>query len=383
MNITLIAAALPPQLDGIGDYTAQLAKELARATCVSVLTCTEQPHTPLPDVKIVPAFDPIKPETCARLPALIQSEAPDWVVLQYQPFAYGKWGLNLYLPRALAQLKKQSPRTRFALMVHEPFVPIESWKRAIMTTWQRWQLWRLGQSADIVFFSIDPWAQRFRKWFPGKPTLHLPVGSSIPAVAISAQEARARLGIVAETLVLGFFGTVHASRLLDYVYDAAAAIRDSGQQVRVLYMGPHGHAVRQAMGDIPLLAEGPLEAEEISRRFAALDIYLAAFDDGISTRRTSLMTALQHGVATVGTWGERTDTLLKQEDGSAFLLSEAHSSSEFCAHAVRLAQNPDLRRQIGAQGQRLYEAQFAWPQIAKRMLAAFTAHDSVPARKTS
>ena len=106
MKITLIAAALPPQLDGIGDYTAQLAEELARTTCVSVLTCTEQSHTPLPGVKIVPAFDPAKPETCVRLPALIQAESPDWVVLQYQPFAYGKWGRNLYLPRAMAQAQK-------------------------------------------------------------------------------------------------------------------------------------------------------------------------------------------------------------------------------------------------------------------------------------
>ena len=266
-------------------------------------------------------------------------------------------------------------------MVHEPFVPIESWKRAIMTTWQRWQLWQLGHSADVVFFSIDPWVQRFRKWFPGKPVLHLPVGSSIPYVAVSAQEARARLGIPEETIVMGFFGTAHASRLLNYVYDAAVAVRASGRQVRVLYMGPHGQVVRQAMGDIPLLAEGPLEAEEISRRFAALDIYLAAFDDGISARRSSLMTSLQHGVSTVGTWGERTDALLKQEDGSAFLLSEAHSSGEFCNHALRLAQNPDLRRQIGAQGQRLYETRFAWPQIAKQMLSAFTTHASVSARK--
>ena len=382
MKITMICAALPPQLDGLGDYTAQLAAELVQRNRVTVLTCEGEQHKSIPGVKIVPAFRPDLPGSCVRLLPFIEAEAPDWVVLQYQPFAYGKWGRNLYLPHVMAQMKRQMPVVRQAVMVHEPFVPIEDWKRAIMTTWQRWQLWQLGHSADVVFFSIDPWAQRFRRWFPGKPVLHLPVGANIPRVAVSRSGGTRPVGNIGR--ISGsrhFWHGACPSRLLNYAYDAVVAVRNSGRQVVVLYMGPHGQTVQQVMGDIPLIAEGPLDAEEISRRFAAVDIYLAPFDDGISTRRGSLMAALQHGVATVGTCGSRTDTLLKQEDGSAFLLAEAHSSDEFCAHTLRLAQSADLRRQIGTQGQRLYETRFAWPQIAKQMLSAFTDHASISARK--
>jgi len=114
----------------------------------------------------------------------IETDTPDWLLLQYNPFSYGRWGLNLDLPLVIRDIKRRQPFIRIALMGHEPFVPISNWRSAIMTTWQRWQLWMLGRSADVVFFSIQPWARKFQTWWPNKPVLHLPVGSNIPRLPI-------------------------------------------------------------------------------------------------------------------------------------------------------------------------------------------------------
>src|SRR5207244_1468495 len=114
-----------------------------------------------------------QPRSTAQIGRCVEADRPDWVLLQYNPFSYGRWGLNPYLPLVMWRLRRRCPETRFALLVHEPFVPITSWKFAIETVWQRWQLWLLGQNADLIFFSIEPWAQRFRSWFPHKPVLHL------------------------------------------------------------------------------------------------------------------------------------------------------------------------------------------------------------------
>jgi glycosyltransferase involved in cell wall biosynthesis len=265
-------------------------------------------------------------------------------------------------------MKRRSPATGFALMVHEPFVDAENWKFVVMTTWQRWQLRMLGKTADVVFLSIDPWAQRFRRWFPDKQVLHLPVSSNIPLEPMTRAAARARLGIDSETLVLGTFGTAHPSRLWGWVRGAAEAVRRTGQDVLVLHLGPHPAAVRDALGPVPARLDGPLPVDELSRRFAAMDIYLAPYSDGVSTRRTSLMSGLQHGVATVGTRGIHTDRMLRDQDGRSLLLADADAERLFHSHVQCLAGDPERRAALGAEGQRFFEQEFSWERIASRLM---------------
>lgn len=367
MKITIIAPALPPKLDAIGAYTALLAAELARSAEVAVLTELGHEYDPVPGVAVHGAFDPERPESVSRIPSLIAADPPDWLLLQYNPFSYGRWGFNPFLPQAMRAIKRRSPHTRLAVMVHEPFVPFlssENWKFAIMTVWQRWQLWALGRTADVMFFSIELWAQKFGRWFRGKPVRHLPVGSNVPRVAITRDEARRRLGIAEGTSVLGVFGTAHPARLLPWVRQAAEAVAGEGRDMLILHIGPDADLVRRLMGSLPLRADGPLPAEEVSRRFAAMDVYLIPFADGVSTRRTSLMTSLQHGLATVATVGRSTDSILRNAGGRALLLAPTDAPEEFCRSAVQLAADAPLRGTLGSAAQSLYDDQFDWPRIA-------------------
>ncbi|HLV81564.1 MAG TPA: glycosyltransferase family 4 protein [Chthonomonadaceae bacterium] len=372
MKIAIIAAALPPRLDGIGDYTAHLAAELAGSATVTVLAGQEH-AAPIPGVEIVPAFLAAQPGSVRALATQVEKDPPDWLLLQYNPFCYGPRGFNPRLSQVWRGIRRRHPEVRLALMVHEPFVPVTNWKFAVMTTWQRWQLWSLGRAADSVFCSIDPWARRFRPWFPGKPVAHLPVGSNVPLTPLARSEARDRLGISEETVVLGVFGTLSWTRLLARIRAAAETVRAGGRDVLVLYMGPDGGLVRQGLDGFPVRADGPLEAGEISRRFAAVDIYLAPFVDGVSTRRTSLMTALQHGVATAGTRGWLTDALLVAEDGRALLLADAKDADAYKACVRRLLEDDALRARLGQQAQRLYQREFAWERIAAQLMRAFSA----------
>lgn len=367
-ELYVIAAALPPQLDGIGDYTAHFAAEIAKSMTVTVLTGGGAVHAPVPGATVKQAFSADRPPSVWRIAKELETNRPGWALLQYNPFSYGRWGLNLHLPRVMRWIKRRRPDMKFALMVHEPFVPIINAKFAVMATWQRWQLRHLGLSADIIFFSIDPWVQRFRSWFPGKPVLHLPVSSNIPHVPCSRQEARARLGIADETIVLGLFGTAHTARLLERARSAAQAVRQSGRDLRVLYIGPHGSAVCAALESVSVITDGALPADEVSRRFAAMDVYLVPLIDGVSTRRTSLMTALQHGVATVGTRGPLTDDMLARQDGRAFLLADVGAPAGFNAHVMRLVDDVPFRERVARDGQRLYHSEFTWPRIAGRFL---------------
>ena len=378
LAIALIAAALPPKLDGIGDYTANVAAELAKSATVVLLGPKNYAPTPIPGIVIQPLTDFSRPFRLGSLTTYLETYQPDWLLHQYNPFSHGRWGLNVRLPLVMRAIQRQR-KARIALMVHEPFVPVTSWKFAVMTIWQRWQFWMLGRSADVVFFSIDPWVRRFQPWFPGKPVRHLPVGSNLPRVPMSRGEAKHRLGIDPDRLVIGLFGGISAVRMPGLIASALRNAMETSHRVMLLYVGPDGAKLNAILNGLPFRNEGCLPGNEASILFAAMDIYLAPYVDGISTRRTTLMAALQHGIPTVGTSGEATDDILARNAERAFLLSGVNEPGAFEAHAGKLLNDVGLRASVGAEGQALYEREFSWPRIVKQLLSEFETASGIAA----
>jgi len=277
--------------------------------------------------------------------------------------------LNLSLSRVLRSIARNCPKTRLAVMVHEAYMPFVNWKFAIMTTWQRLQFRQICRAAHMLFFSVAQRAEKHRHLFPGKPMFYLPVGSNIPLMPTAREQSRQLLGLTDDVVVLGVFGTFHPERLFGHIKRAAEAVAASKRKVMVLYLGPHGDPVRSALAGVRCLSEGRLDGADISRRLAAVDIFLAPYEDGISTRRTTMMVGLQHGLPTVATRGYNTDRLLLDADGSAFLLAGVQDVGGFCRQVLRLLDDAELRRRIARGGQELFEADFSWPVIAGRLIA--------------
>ena len=402
MKIDIIAPALPPKLDGIGDYTANLVRRLATSNDVRVLT-TSGDYTPIDGVEIAPAFEYARRASVLSLERRVANRRPDCVLLQYMPFSYGRWGLNPFLPMAIRRIRRASPSTRIALMVHEPFVPVLDWKHAVMTTWQRWQLWSLGHNSDMAFFSIEPWAEEFRSWFPAATVRHLPIASNIPVEPSDPAATRAALGIDPSTIVLGLFGQAHSAVLLDRVLDSWTALERAGTKAVVLYVGPQVDRVKANLPGVRLITTGALDAVDVSRHLAAMDIFLSPFVDGVSTRRGSMMAALEHGLPIVGTVAEHTDTILRRENGESLLLAPVTSpspsakgqsrfqnsplwrrgvasSSEpgrgnpesgddpFVDHVLTLAADPALRHRMGVNAADFYRRHFSWERIAAKIV---------------
>ena len=378
MKIHLVFPTLPPALDGIGDYTARLAAELqARKHEVKILTAMPT-SCATTEVKTERAFEVEPPQATWPLWNAVRRDPPDWLVVQYNPFSYGRWGFNPFLPLVLRRLKRQHPLLRLAVMVHEPFVPVEDWRTALMTTWQRGQLWALGCAADLVFFSIAPWAERFRPWFPGTPVHHLPVSSNVPRTSVSKQAMRRELGLAPDEFVVGVFGSAHPSRLMHFIRAAVERVQADVGALRVLYVGAAGKRVREALGDVPMIDTGALPAADVSRHFAAMDLYLAPFRKGVSTRRGSFLVGLQHGVATISTHGIHTDKVLLEQNGAAFLLSSDANPDDYARLAATLARDEQRRSDIGKAGQAFFEDSFSWPRLTESLLDALKA-SSTPA----
>lgn len=372
MRIDLVYPTLPPALNGIGDYTAHMAQALAEKGAEVRILTDKMSTLDLPGIEIAPAFGVAPRSGVQDLVQCVEGHPPDWLILQFEQFSYGRWGLNPYLPYTLSLLRRRIPSTQIALMAHEDFVSAtESPQFAVMSLWQRPQFWALGRLSDRVFLSIDAWAQKYRSWFPHADVQHLPVGSNIPRLPFTQAEARTRLQLPHDAFIVGLFGSAHPSRQLDRVGATFSDLRDLKPNLVALYVGASGAAIKQALpSDIPLYDMGPRSAEEVSTCFAAMDLYLSPFAQGVSTRRGSFLVGLQHGVPTVSTSGPETDDLLRTANGDAFILTPWDDADAFRTAVGQIVLDAPRRTRIGRCGSRLFESTFSWPRLAERLLLA-------------
>lgn len=374
-RVDIVFPRLPPALDGIGDYTARFAECLASRCDVRILTA-QQDAAPIPNVRICPAFSIDAPRGVKSLLGAVRADPPDWLLLQFNQFSYGRWGFNPHLPLTIRRIASQVSQTRIAWMAHEDFVPPTSLRWAIMTTWQRLQFWGLGRAADLIFFSIEPWARRYASWFPDTPVHHLPVGSNIPACAIDRRAAREQLGFDDDQFVAGIFGTLRGSRPMPFLERAIAALDAAHPNLTVLYVGPDGtQLTTRRLEGVHVRNAGRLPAKDVSVHLNAMDLHLAPFSDGVSTRRGSFMAGLQHGVPTVSTQGKLTDPMLAARDGEAFTLASTDNADAFAQAAVTLMQNASQRVRMGKAGKRLYEEAFAFDVVAEEFFDTLYQYD--------
>ena len=251
-------------------------------------------------------------------------------------------------------------------MIHETFVDARNFRWALMGAWQRAQLLALHGATDVSFCSIERWAELLGAMPPHRPAHHLPVGSNLPDMRDHREETRVELGVNEDTSVIACFGLRHPERLEGHTLQAAQAIAQTGRRVLLLNLGQGPREVH-AMGRVTIQSPGFLEADALARLVAASDIFIAAHLDGVSTRRTTLMAALQHGIPVVGTSGRQTDQILSP---TVPALSIELITLPF-RRRRRTAADPLARRRLGEAGRRLYTTEFDWPVIATRLLAGF------------
>lgn len=285
---------------------------------------------------------------------------PAWILLQYMPFSYGRWGFAPTLVRDAMALKRKTG-TLFGVMVHEAWVTMNTWRTCVMGSYQRLQLRSLLLLADVLFVSTG-----YLRAALGNRAVHLPVGSNISPTTMSRSEARRRLD-VGDEFVVTLFGTGNPHRVLEHPEAAIARLAGvhGPRNVRVLNLGLGAPQPRVPPG-VHVITPGGLPAQEISRHLLASDVLLLSFSDGISTRRGTLMAGLAHGIPVVGLSGVSTDDVLTAHP-DAVVLTPVGDPGAFADAVLELASDPQRLAQTGRAGTALYRAEFDWPVIAERV----------------
>jgi glycosyltransferase involved in cell wall biosynthesis len=356
MRIAVVCRQSHNRVDGVRDHAVLLADALrARGAEVDLHLRTAEGGW------IVEPGDGARPKLVAGLGRY------DAVLVQYNPFMWGRWGFAPWLPAALLRLRRGRQRARIAVILHEPFVPMTGWRWTLMGLWQRAQLAAVRAAADSIFVSIEAWTQRLERWRPRRPTFHLPVGSNFPDRSDARNDERHRLGVEPEDLVVAIIDTGGAARSPRLVTGALERLAEADRRIVLLVLGAGGSLPPDLPPAVEAHLAGRLDPSTFAARLSAADLFLAPYVDGASTRRGSMMAALQHGVAVVGTNGFLTDAVLRNAT-SALRLAPVDRPELFAAAAYDLAANARERADVGRAGRALYAERFEWDVIAAQLL---------------
>jgi len=297
-----------PYRGGIAHYTTMLARALAEKHETLVVSFRRQypswlypgktdrdPSREPLRVEAEYLLDPLYPWTWRRTANRIAAFGPDVVVLQWwTTFWAPAFGVLTWL------LRRRSLKVVFLihnLLPHEP------------APWDRWLARAvLGQASSFIAQAPGE-RNRLLALLPNAqvrlcpmPAFHDLAGRRLPRA-----EARRRLGLPAESLVLLFFGIVRPYKGLKHLIDAVAILRDSGQPATLLVAGEFwgGKAEYQQqiaqldLTDHVVLDDRYIPNEELPVFFAAADVFVAPYVSG--TQSASLRTALAFGLPAVVT----------------------------------------------------------------------------------
>ena len=367
-KVDLVVQSLPPAHDAIGEYTACLAAELALHHTTKILTANQDAMDPIDRVSI---DECIRREGSRRFSGLsdrLQHTTSDAVVLQYNPFGWGRRGWVPDLVRTIERFKNARPDVRLGVMFHETFMMNPGFRSWVMRQYQRRQFDKLVSISDVCFFSTELWAIQHRARNTNT-AVHLPVGANLPiADDVGSDMFRHQYDIGEDDFVCGVFGGAHPSRMLPWIESAVGEIRSQHAKNRRLYfIHIGGEPIDWSMSGVDIHRTGRVEASVASDAVAAMDLMINPFVDGISTRRGSAMAALQNGVPVLSTRGHATDGIWTTQQGKSVFLAPPNDPIAWL-QTTRDAFKSINRNMVSKDAiKKFYDDNFSWHVIAKTL----------------
>ena len=348
--ILFVSGEYPPDVGGVGDYTAHLRTGLANLGWPSRVLTRKQ----------VGRWD-------ARSLLWLLRTAPGGgiVHIQFQAGAYDLLGDVCLMP---ALVRVFRARTRVVTTFHdtrEPYLFPRAGRRL------RQQAVRFLARTSHAVIAAD---QRDLVEIGGPSPRHhrVPIGSNIacaPPPGFDRQAYRSRLGLGPNTLAVAYFGLLNASKGLDLLLDAFELLLDRRPDTRLLLLGggvgasdPTDRATADRLRSrlerlrAHVIATGWLAAPDLSAHLLSGDIAAFPYVDGASPRRGSLLACAEHGLPIVS-------TLPAAPEVEPFIEAVAPDPTALTAAVLRIDADPGLaarRRETS----RAFAAQVTWPSIA-------------------
>jgi glycosyltransferase involved in cell wall biosynthesis len=219
----------------------------------------------------------------------------------------------------------------------------------------------VGGVTERAFVSIPAWRSKVGGvTAAGTPVAWLPVPSGIPPIQDRAASAAIRARYGPDGPLVGHFGTY--GDLIKPLLEPCVNAVVEASSCRVLLLGQgsesacHEFVVRNPRLLDRVYGVGALPADDLSRHLSACDVMMQPYPDGISTRRTSAMVALTHGVPVVSTSGPLTEPLWAKSNMAVLVPSS--DPIRMAAETLALLDDPIRRAALSQNAFTTYDEQF-------------------------
>jgi hypothetical protein len=359
-RLSILSRNALPERCGIAAHSARLGEALTAAGCLTNVIA--QRGSPF-EAQILP--EGLTDRGLGELTTRLEQLGSEHVVLQYTPLSYQRraWSIDREF---VAAWRRISARWITSLIVHETY--FRSWSSPaslISGTHQRRQLMAMAQGATHVFSASQTLLEEMADWELPRPAAWLPIGSNIDRVPGDGGVLRRQLGIEDGELILTLYSGGNSLKwMAAHVEAVDALLKAEGVRHRWLLLG--GVPATWFRLSAPTITPGWLEPATLSAYLQLTNLFLVPHSAGISAKRGTLISALQHGLPIIGTYGPMTDPLWHDAEG--VILASAHSAADFAAVTYRLCKDGAERLRCAQANERLYAQELTWEHIGARFL---------------
>jgi glycosyltransferase involved in cell wall biosynthesis len=373
MRIGLITGEYPPDQGGVGDFTQEIGEGLAAlGHDVHVLT-SKSPVSSLQSTIAVHREINNWGWTCwKQILRIAHREQLDVLNIQFQTAAYGMHPAIHFVPT-------RWDRPPVVVTFHDLRVPYLFPKAGPL---RRKSIEMLARRADGVIVTNRKDETEISNLKPQSPNVvRIPIGSNIaPSLPhdYDRDAWRARLGIGAGDLLLGYFGFLNERKGGEDLIETLAMLVSQGYPAHLLLIGgrvgssdptnvTYAERVDHLISERGLTERvhrtGFVPADEVSAHLEAVDVCVLPYRDGASLRHGSLHACLAHGRPIVTTHPAIETPEFR--DGDTMLLFPVKDTEALAKGVAQIANNPDLRKQL-EKGATTLAAEFTWDRVAAR-----------------
>lgn len=385
MKIAVVSGSFPPDLCGIGDYTSKLCGEMRRhinSGEVHIIT-KAGPEREGTERHVMPCVKNWNLAGVCHTVRAIRRLQPDVVHIQYPPSAFRRSISTTLLPLFLRFLVR---RARVFCTIHEFDNKTFAGKLRLLASMIP------CHGLVVVDEGYKQSIARFCR-FLSRRIAFIPIGSNIGNVGIAEEQRRAlrrELGWAHDDVVIVHFGILREGKGIDQLIEAFRVAHKSCVNLRLLLAGAPGaswddSSFRDMLREYQLIDSvhmtGRVSEERTSRYLSMADFAVFPFTDGVSTKRTGFMAAVEHGLPTVTTFPSSGMPELCDDVNVALVPPD---NAEALAEAmIRVAGDEALRNRL-AEGAALLRQTYSWDRIACAHLelyaSALHATDPAPER---
>ncbi len=368
MKVCMICPTYPPNAVpcGVGDYTYELCEQLA-ALGLSITVIASTAHHPKPEsaVRVIPFARRWDLKTMIALVRMVRRERFDLLHLQYTPELFGRLPWMKLLPFVLA-ISGGPPVILTTHTVVGGYLAAKLLAPLL-----------LGFSQRIICPN-DEVSRLISRYLPfvRSRIREIPIGSNIPGPSADPESTRrnvrAELGLGVDTVLLSHFGFAYAGKGMETLLAAAEQLHAAGIKFMLFMIGgawPGAEAYYeelQARCRATGLTEnvvwfGHCDRVRVAALLEASDIYVVPYQDGISTKRGTLLAGLAHHLPIVSTYPQGPNRRLRDRE-NVVLVPPGDPLALAKALGMLIA-SPELRQKI-RRSAHLLSQEFSWTRIA-------------------